>query len=137
MYNYDYIYHHGIKGQKWGVRRYQNKDGSLTPAGLRKASKERVKGMTRSEKKERRAEIKSTYKTIKKDTSFHEKMFFNSPTRKLAAKYVVDHNMSMSEARSKAHDVAIKNTVNAMLASAAIGAVKIAVNASLKAKGYD
>ena len=32
MQPYD-IYHHGIKGQKWGVRRYQNKDGSLTPAG--------------------------------------------------------------------------------------------------------
>ena len=29
----DEIYHHGIKGQKWGVRRFQNKDGSLTPAG--------------------------------------------------------------------------------------------------------
>lgn len=27
------IYHHGIKGQNWGVRRYQNEDGSLTPAG--------------------------------------------------------------------------------------------------------
>ena len=25
--------HHGIKGQKWGVRRYQNKDGTLTKAG--------------------------------------------------------------------------------------------------------
>ena len=25
--------HYGIKGQKWGVRQYQNKDGSLTPAG--------------------------------------------------------------------------------------------------------
>lgn len=25
--------HHGIKGQKWGVRRYQNSDGSLTPEG--------------------------------------------------------------------------------------------------------
>jgi hypothetical protein len=27
------LYHYGIKGQKWGVRRFQNKDGSLTPAG--------------------------------------------------------------------------------------------------------
>lgn len=25
--------HHGVKGQKWGVRRYQNKDGTLTPKG--------------------------------------------------------------------------------------------------------
>lgn len=28
------IYHHGIKGQKHGVRRFQYKDGSLTPAGI-------------------------------------------------------------------------------------------------------
>lgn len=32
------VYHHGIKGQKWGVRRYQNKDGSLTSAGERRYS---------------------------------------------------------------------------------------------------
>ena len=41
MWTYNYIcpselYHHGIKGQKWGVRRFQYTDGSLTPAGKRR-----------------------------------------------------------------------------------------------------
>ena len=30
------LYHYGIKGMKWGVRRYQNKDGSLTKAGKKR-----------------------------------------------------------------------------------------------------
>ena len=34
----DYLEHYGIKGQKWGIRRYQNKDGSLTKAGLKRYS---------------------------------------------------------------------------------------------------
>ena len=33
---YTELYHWGIKGMKWGVRRYQNKDGSLTPAGKKR-----------------------------------------------------------------------------------------------------
>lgn len=30
------LYHHGILGQKWGIRRYQNEDGSLTPEGRKR-----------------------------------------------------------------------------------------------------
>lgn len=30
------LYHHGIKGQRWGIRRYQNDDGTLTPLGKAK-----------------------------------------------------------------------------------------------------
>ena len=30
------LYHHGILGMKWGIRRYQNKDGSLTPEGRKR-----------------------------------------------------------------------------------------------------
>lgn len=32
-YDPNYLEHHGIKGQKWGVRKYQNPDGTLTAAG--------------------------------------------------------------------------------------------------------
>ena len=36
----DELYHFGKKGQKWGVRRYQNKDGSLTDAGKKRYARD-------------------------------------------------------------------------------------------------
>lgn len=44
------LYHHGVKGQKWGIRRYQNKDGSLTLAGRRQSddnSKSKISSKTK------------------------------------------------------------------------------------------
>lgn len=50
----DYLEHHGIKGQKWGVRRYQNADGSLTAAGKsRYGDKPKKAGSSDSTKQEK------------------------------------------------------------------------------------
>ena len=46
-----WIAHHGIKGQKWGVRRYQNPDGTLTEAGKRRYSLDKVNAKDEQKKK--------------------------------------------------------------------------------------
>lgn len=57
------LYHHGILGQKWGVRRYQNADGSLTSAGKRRYDTGEAKDKIKRAKKE----YKSAYKEYSKD----------------------------------------------------------------------
>ena len=45
------LYHHGIKGQKWGIRRYQNYDGTLTNLGKQYYRSQRAKSIDASELK--------------------------------------------------------------------------------------
>lgn len=64
----EYLMHHGIKGQKWGVRRFQNEDGSLTLAGEERY----LKGDNRANQKgdER---FKNAYKYIDNMTRMNNK----------------------------------------------------------------
>lgn len=52
VYAKDFIAHHGIKGQKWGLRRFQNPDGSLTEAGRRRYSGSKGKEKLRKDFKD-------------------------------------------------------------------------------------
>lgn len=49
----DELYHHGIKGQKWGIRRFQNPDGTLTAAGRERYNQEDDKAYVYNKRGER------------------------------------------------------------------------------------
>lgn len=85
------LYHYGIRGMRWGVRRFQNKDGSLTSAGRKRQkskgeevhedykkahSKKSVKSMSDAELKSvnNRLQMERQYATMTKKTSRGKKV---------------------------------------------------------------
>ena len=72
-----YLMHYGVNGQKWGVRRYQNPDGSLTPEGR----------MRYGIGQDRIDELKKKYKTDAKRNASAKQNFIDAAQRKIYADY--------------------------------------------------
>ena len=61
-----YVSHSGIQGMKWGIRRYQNEDGTLTPEGRIRYGKQAAKSYFKQDMLKRKQERTKSFKTYRK-----------------------------------------------------------------------
>ena len=94
------LYHHGIIGQKWGIRRWQNKDGSLTTEGRRhygvsEATKTRVKNAVKTAGTHAKNAAKSAMAyTAKRAKMRHPSMMSDEELRNYTQRLVAEKNYS-------------------------------------------
>ena len=98
-YETDYLAHHGVKGQKWGVRRYQNKDGSLTSDGKKKyhSKLEKKRKRLSSYARDNSSEHKMLARTAREERKNIEKYGFSSREWKEKVKRDLDREQRAKE----------------------------------------
>lgn len=89
--------HHGIKGQKWGVRRYQNPDGTLTEAGKRHYQKLDDRWVKRKADKIEEKAYKQSQREMKKVTKQLDKKYqIRSDNERLGRTYMNEYNQNLA-----------------------------------------